>query len=87
MLFNFEIGVLNLQGGCEKSKWMNLIEEAFPRNEEGSKEKRKGVLLVGETWLMNEEIPPKLPQCEWIGSNREGKTGKYAKAGVRNFDT
>ena len=82
MSFNFETGVFNLQGGRKKSKWTNLIEEAFSINKEGSKEKGKGGLLVGETWLMNEEIPPKLPQYEWIGSNREGKTGKYAKAGV-----
>ncbi|XP_018497315.1 uncharacterized protein LOC108865118, partial [Galendromus occidentalis] len=42
----------------------------------------KGIILVSETWLMNEEVPPKISQYEWLGSNREGKTGKHAKAGV-----
>ena len=75
-----ELGVLNLQGGRTKSKWRNLAREVFSATNE--RDIKKGIIMVNETWLVNDEIPPKLAGYEWIGSNREGKTGKHAKAGV-----
>ena len=58
------------------------MREALSKNNENEKPSKSGIFLLNETWLMNEETPPKIPQYEWYGSNREGETGKRARAGV-----
>ncbi|XP_003748520.1 uncharacterized protein LOC100906237 [Galendromus occidentalis] len=65
-----------------QSKWKCLIEEVFTDSDIKDGSVKPGAILANETWLMNEECPPQIPQCEWFGSNREEETGKHVKAGL-----
>ena len=64
-----------MAGGRTKHKWLNLMKDAFQRNE-------KGIILVNETWLINIEEPPKIGGYYYVGSNRQGLVPRKAKEGV-----
>ena len=74
-LTTLEICVFILAGGRTKDKWKKLIYNAYG----GGKE---GIILLNETKLMNEETPHNIGGYQFTGSNRNGKSGKHAKAGT-----
>lgn len=45
-------------------------------------DERKGVILLSETKLMNDETAPKINSYYFIGSNRDGPTGQKSCGGV-----
>ena len=64
-----------MAGGRTEHKWVNLIKDAFQKNE-------KGVILVNETWLINMEESPRIEGYYYVGSNRQELLTKNAKEGV-----
>ena len=62
-------------GGRTKAKWYNLVNDAFHKNE-------RGIILISETWLVNQEVAPPIEGYYYIGSNREGLSTRQAKEGV-----
>src|SRR5436190_8823747 len=57
------------------SKWAILEHDVLHEQE-------VQVLLLSETRLMNQDVPPYIMGYRWIGSNRQGLTGRRAHGGV-----
>lgn len=68
------VSVLNIYGG-QADKWAQLELDVLNKTS-------VTLMLVCETRLMNAENPPYIEGYHYTGSNRTGKTGRFASGGV-----